>query len=121
MLALKAFHRLPKTGIGAISNIFGYLLKRNIFCLHQLIGDAHADCNKLLAKASSGILQNQSFGMTFGNMKLLGKVGNDAFGKMRDPRAGRLCRLRSRHGSDGGSKGDRFPRFAGVGASERDL
>ena len=69
------FHRFPKAGIGTVSYVLGNLLKRCIFRLHQLVCDTHTYSNKFLSKAFSRILQNQSFCMTFGNVKLLGKVG----------------------------------------------
>ena len=68
-------HRFPKTGVRAIANVLCDLLKRCVFCLHQLMGNAHANGHKLLAKASSRILQNKSFGVSLGNVKLIGKVG----------------------------------------------
>ena len=73
--AFKALHCLPKAGVGAVADVFGDLLERCILRLHQLVCDAHTHGDKLLAEAMSRILQNQSFGVSLGDVKLLGKVG----------------------------------------------
>ena len=74
VFALVPFHGFPKAGIGAVADVFGDLLEGGILSLHELVGDAHAYCDELLAEAMPRILQNEALGMAFGNMKLLGKV-----------------------------------------------
>ena len=70
-----AFHCLPKAGVGAITYVFGDLLEGCVFPLHQLICDTHTYCHELFAKTMSGILQNKSFGVSFGDVELLRQIG----------------------------------------------
>ena len=75
VFALVPFHGFPEAGIGAVADVFGDLFEGCVLPLHELVGDAHAYCDKFLAEAMPRILQNEAFGMAFGNVKLLGKVG----------------------------------------------
>ena len=74
IFVLVPFHGFPEAGIGTVANIFGDLLEGCVFSLHQLVGDAHTNCDEFLAEAMPRILQNEALGVAFGNVKLLGKV-----------------------------------------------
>ena len=69
-----SFHGFPKAGVGAVANVFGDLLERCVLGLHQLVSDAHTHGNELLAEAMPCVLQDKTFGVSLGNVQLLGKV-----------------------------------------------